>query len=103
MLFLLVGFVTGSTGLLPLSPGDPLEIRLAELALFVVLFTDSMRLGVRDLASAWRLPGRALILGLPLTPEGFIRLFTNLRLCRPAQGQTCAGCWIWVNIGARGG
>ena len=40
---------------------------LAELALFAVLFTDGMRVGVRDLARAWRLPGRALLLGMPLT------------------------------------
>jgi NhaP-type Na+/H+ or K+/H+ antiporter len=39
---------------------------LAELALFSVLFTDGMRVGVRDLTSAWSLPGRALLLGMPL-------------------------------------
>jgi sodium/hydrogen antiporter len=67
VLFLVVSFVVGSTGVLDLGPDDPLEVRLAELALFGVLFTDGMRVGVRDLASAWRLPGRALVLGLPLT------------------------------------
>ena len=40
---------------------------LAELALFAVLFTDGMRVGWADLRSAWRLPGRALGWGLPLT------------------------------------
>ncbi|MEZ5191916.1 MAG: cation:proton antiporter [Nocardioides sp.] len=40
---------------------------MAELALFAVLFTDGMRVGWRDLGEAWRLPGRALALGLPLT------------------------------------
>jgi NhaP-type Na+/H+ or K+/H+ antiporter len=34
------------------------------------LFTDGMRVGVRDLTSAWQLPGRALLLGLPLTLLG---------------------------------
>jgi sodium/hydrogen antiporter len=29
-----------------------------------------MRVGIRDLTSAWRLPGRALLLGLPLTLAG---------------------------------
>ena len=67
VLFLLVGFVAGGAGLLNPEPGDPLVNRLAELALFSVLFTDGMRVGVRDLASAWRLPGRALALGMPLT------------------------------------
>lgn len=31
---------------------------LAQLALFSVLFTDGMRVAIRDLRSAWRLPGR---------------------------------------------
>ncbi len=68
VLFLLAGFFAGGVGdFLTLSPEDPLVSRLAELALFAVLFTDGMRLGARDLARAWRLPGRALIFGLPLT------------------------------------
>lgn len=32
-----------------------------------VLFTDGMRAGIRDITAAWRLPGRALLVGLPLT------------------------------------
>lgn len=67
VLFLAVGFVAGATGALDLEPGDPLVVDLAELALFSVLFTDGMRVGVRELARAWRLPGRALLVGLPLT------------------------------------
>lgn len=67
VLFLLVGVVAGSTSFLNLEPEDPLVSRLAELALFSVLFTDGMRVGIRDLVSAWRLPGRALALGMPLT------------------------------------
>jgi NhaP-type Na+/H+ or K+/H+ antiporter len=43
---------------------------LAEIALFTVLFSDGMHTGVRDLADAWRLPGRALLLGFPLTLAG---------------------------------
>jgi len=42
----------------------------AELALFSVLFTDGMKVGLRELAAAWHLPGRALLLGLPLTLLG---------------------------------
>jgi len=68
VLFLVVGFLAGGvTNFLTIRPEDPLTIRLAELALFAVLFTDGMRVGVRDLTYAWRLPGRALLLGLPLT------------------------------------
>lgn len=69
VLFLVAGFVLGDgvTGVLALQPADPIVSTLAELALFAVLFTDGMRVGWRDLTSAWRLPGRALGWGLPLT------------------------------------
>ncbi|KAB2340170.1 cation:proton antiporter [Actinomadura rudentiformis] len=68
-LFLVGGFVLGDgvTGVLSLSPGDSLVAGLAELALFAVLFADGMHAGWKDLRSAWRLPGRALGWGLPLT------------------------------------
>jgi len=69
VLFLAVGFLLGGGvfNIIPEGPGDPIVETLAELALFAVLFTDGMRIGLRDLASAWRLPGRALFFGLPLT------------------------------------
>ncbi len=69
VLFLLAGFVLGDgvTGVLRLEPDDGIVLGLAELALFSVLYTDGMRVGVRDLRAAWRLPGRALVLGMPLT------------------------------------
>ena len=69
VLFLLAGFVLGDgvTGVLALRPDDEIVVRLAELALFSVLYTDGMRVGLNDLRSAWRLPGRALVLGMPLT------------------------------------
>jgi NhaP-type Na+/H+ or K+/H+ antiporter len=87
VLFLLVGFLTGGvTDILSLKPGDPLVLHLAELALFSVLFTDGMRVGLRDLSSAWHLPGRTLLLGLPLT-----LLFTAL------LGHYVAGLpWIYA-------
>lgn len=69
VLFLVAGFVLGDgvLGVVRLRPGDELVTVLAELALFSVLFTDGQRVGLRDLATAWRLPGRALLLGMPLT------------------------------------
>jgi NhaP-type Na+/H+ or K+/H+ antiporter len=69
VLFLVAGFVLGpeTTGVLELEAGSPVVSVLAELALFAVLFTDGMRVGWSDLRSAWRLPGRALGWGLPLT------------------------------------
>ncbi|MCW3768193.1 MULTISPECIES: cation:proton antiporter domain-containing protein [Paenarthrobacter] len=69
VLFLLGGFLLGpgALGIVTVSSGDPIVGGLAELALFSVLFTDGMQVGFRDLRTAWRLPGRALLLGLPLT------------------------------------
>lgn len=68
-LFLVGGFVLGegSLGVLDIRPGDQLVAVLAELALFSVLFSDGMRVGLPELRRAWRLPGRALVFGLPLT------------------------------------
>ncbi len=42
----------------------------AEIALVTVLFTDALRLPLAELRHGWRLPGRALLLGLPLTVAG---------------------------------
>lgn len=69
VLFLAAGFFVGPGMLnfLHLTHADPIVKNLAELALFSVLFTDGMRAGIRDLANAWQLPGRALLLGMPLT------------------------------------
>jgi NhaP-type Na+/H+ or K+/H+ antiporter len=69
VLFLVAGFVLGPemTGVLDVYQDSSIVGILAELALFAVLFTDGMRVGWADLRSAWRLPGRALGWGLPLT------------------------------------
>jgi NhaP-type Na+/H+ or K+/H+ antiporter len=69
VLFLASGFVVGDgiLGLVVLRPDDPVVWWLVEIALFTVLFTDGMQTGLGDIASAWRVPGRALLLGLPLT------------------------------------
>ena len=69
VLFLVAGFVLGKgmAGVIVLQAGDEQVSQIAQIALFVVLFTDGQRLSVRDLRKAWRLPGRALLLGMPLT------------------------------------
>ena len=69
VLFLVAGFLVGDgmLGLVSIEATTPVVASLAELALFAVLFTDGMRVGWADLRSAWRLPGRALGWGLPLT------------------------------------
>ena len=69
VLFLVVGFAIGqeTTGILNVDSSSEIVSTVAELALFVVLFTDGMKVGFKDLRAAWRLPGRALGWGLPLT------------------------------------
>ncbi|MBT2500706.1 cation:proton antiporter [Agromyces sp. ISL-38] len=69
VLFLIAGFVLGSGVLdvVVLSPTDPTVTTVSSLALFIVLFTDGQEVGLRDLRAAWRLPGRALLLGMPIT------------------------------------
>ncbi|WP_327010668.1 cation:proton antiporter [Dactylosporangium sp. NBC_01737] len=69
VVFLLAGFLVGDGvfGVVHVTAQSPVVSSLAELALFAVLFTDGMRVGWADLRIAWKLPGRALGLGLPLT------------------------------------
>jgi NhaP-type Na+/H+ or K+/H+ antiporter len=67
VMFLAAGFLAGVTGVMRIDPASPLVSELASLALFMTLFTDGMRVRVRDLAGSWRLPARALLLGLPLS------------------------------------
>jgi NhaP-type Na+/H+ or K+/H+ antiporter len=69
VLFLVTGFLVGDgmLGLVSVTPGGDTVRWFAEAALFGVLLTDGMKVGIRDLAGAWHLPGRALLLGLPLT------------------------------------
>jgi NhaP-type Na+/H+ or K+/H+ antiporter len=69
-LFLAVGIAASATGLLHLQADDSTVRDLAELALVSVLFTDGMKVGAREVLAAWRLPGRALLVGLPLTVMG---------------------------------
>jgi NhaP-type Na+/H+ or K+/H+ antiporter len=69
VVFLLAGVAVGPTGFgwASVDPQGDLLFTVAEIALFVVLFTDAMRLPLRELAPAWRLGGRALFIGMPLT------------------------------------
>lgn len=83
VLFLVVGFLTGPGVLdvVPVDPRRPIVERLAELALFTVLFTDGMKVRFRALIAGWELPSRALTVGLPLTLLGtalLARLLTGL-------------------------
>lgn len=90
VMFLAAGFLIGEGVLdfVALAPDDRVIEILAELALFSVLFTDGMRVGVRDLASAWRLPGRALLVGMPLM------LFATALLARLVAGLPWAESFL---------
>ena len=76
ILFLLAGFASGRGWIGPAPHiSQNLLQRLAEIALFSVLFTDGMRTGgVRGIVSSWHLPGRALLMGMPLTIAGIALL-----------------------------
>ncbi len=67
VLFLLAGFLCGAFGALQFEATDALVGALMMLALFSILYTDGMHVGLSELRKAWYLPGRALILGMPLT------------------------------------
>ena len=69
LVFLVAGALVGPgvLGLIEVSPEGPLVSRLADLALFTVLFVDGGRLSVKELRAGWRLSGRALGLGMPLS------------------------------------
>ncbi len=72
VLFLVAGFLAGPgvLKLIAVEPGQWLVRLLAELALFSVLFTDGMKVNWQSLVSAWKLPGKALFFGIPLTMMG---------------------------------
>jgi sodium/hydrogen antiporter len=69
LVFLAAGALVGpgALGLIDVSAEDPAVRALADLALFTVLFVDGGRLPLRQLRAGWRLSGRALGLGMPLT------------------------------------
>ena len=72
LLFLVAGAALGPGGLGvdEIQPTDQIVTLLADLALFTVLFTDGQRASLPALRETWRLSGRALGLGMPLTMLG---------------------------------
>jgi sodium/hydrogen antiporter len=70
VLFLVSGIVVGIWSNIAL-PRPYVIQRVAEIALFAVLFSDGMRLGgIQTIKQRWRLPSRALLFGMPLTIAG---------------------------------
>lgn len=68
MVFLAAGLVLGpeALGVLPGVPNETM-LRLAELTLAVILFADAATVPLQDVEGDVRLPGRLLVIGLPLT------------------------------------
>jgi NhaP-type Na+/H+ or K+/H+ antiporter len=69
VLLLATGFLCGPgwLGIIQLEPDGLLVEKFAELALFAVLFVEGMDLRVGCLRRHWKLPARALVIGMPLT------------------------------------
>ncbi len=76
LLFLIAGAAIGPGGLgiVSIGPNDPIVTQLADVALFTVLFTDGQRANLPALKENWKLSGRALGLGMPLTMIGIALL-----------------------------
>jgi sodium/hydrogen antiporter len=72
LMFLVAGAVLGPgvLGVDDIHADDQIVTVLADIALFTVLFTDGQRARLPALRESWRLSGRALGLGMPLTMVG---------------------------------
>ncbi len=72
LIFLLAGALIGrgGFGLVDLTPDSPIVGRLADLALFTVLFVDGTALRNLTGHGSWRQPARALGIGMPLAFGG---------------------------------
>ncbi len=69
LLFLATGAVVGNGGfgLVSIGHDGDLVRHVAEVALFVVLFSDGMRVLAERPRQAWQPPARALLIGMPVT------------------------------------
>jgi NhaP-type Na+/H+ or K+/H+ antiporter len=83
---LLLGFLFVELHEVPFEYG--LFLVIGEIALVLTLFTDASRIRLRDLRGEAQLPGRMLIIGLPLTiflgTVAAALLFTNLTIWEAA-------------------
>jgi NhaP-type Na+/H+ or K+/H+ antiporter len=69
VLFLAAGVAAGKAGFgwIDVAPTDALVREASAFALYSILLTEGMRVGIRELRECWELPGRALIVGFPLS------------------------------------
>jgi sodium/hydrogen antiporter len=68
-IFVLAGFVLGegATGVLDFNASSGLVTDLATIALVVILFRDGLEVDAEVLQTAWRVPLRSLLIGMPIT------------------------------------
>ena len=92
LLFLVGGALVGDgfLGLVHITSGSEIVGVTADLALFVVLFTDGMHVSFPALRGAWWNPARALGLGMPLAFAG-MAVVTHL-LEGKKRRPVSAGC-----------
>jgi NhaP-type Na+/H+ or K+/H+ antiporter len=69
MVFVVVGLLLspGGGNLLDLGPAPEFVLIIGEIALVLTLFVDASRINLRSLRGAATMPGRMLLVGLPLT------------------------------------
>ncbi len=69
MLFTATGFLLGPDALdiLPFRIGDEAALKVAEIALALLLFADASTVRLREVEGDAHLPGRLLLIGLPIT------------------------------------
>lgn len=65
--FLAAGMIAGPLGLGVIDADRPTVARICEVALFAILFVDGQDAPLGVLRKHWRLSGRALFVGLPVT------------------------------------
>lgn len=66
VLFLGLGLVASALGWVQVAQDSPVVQEFAQVAMVAVLFSDGMRTRARELRREWRLPARALGVGMPL-------------------------------------
>ena len=66
-IFIIAGLLVGRATLNLFQPSNVLVDNFIRVALVTILFTDGMSITTRNLKNTWRLPVRALFIGLPLT------------------------------------
>jgi NhaP-type Na+/H+ or K+/H+ antiporter len=88
VLFLAAGGLVSTLGWVEVAHDNRTIWLLADLALVSILFSDGTKACWHELREAWRLPGRALLIGLPLT------LALTAVIARIGMGWSWHACFL---------